>query len=129
MSSLSNAVLDTVGSAETLATALRAVRPKGTVLVTGVATPARFEWTPLYFKEVSVRGSNGCGVESFEGVRQHGFARYLDLLEAGRIDPAPLVTHRFSLERYTEAFMVARDKKRHQSIKVLFEMSPSPTPK
>lgn len=120
-----DSVLDTVGSAQTLATALRVIRPRGTVLVTGVDTPARFEWTPLYFKEVSVRGSNGCGVESFEGERQHGFARYFGLLEAGRVDPASLVTHRFPLDRYADAFLVARDKKRHHSLKVLFEM-PSP---
>jgi len=118
-----DAVFDTVGSAETLATALRVVRPRGRVLLTGVATPSRFEWTPLYFKEVSVRGSNGFGVETFEGVRKHCFAHYLDLLDAGRIDPTPVITHRFSLAQYVEAFMVARDKERHRSIKVLFEIS------
>ncbi len=117
-----DAVVDTVGSAETLATALRVVRPRGKVIVTGVATPSRFEWTPLYFKEVSMRGSNGCGIETFEGMRKHCFAHYLDLLDANRIDPAPLVTHRFPLAQYVEAFMVARDKERHRSIKVMFEM-------
>ena len=30
--------------------------------------PARFEWTPLYFKEVKLIGSNAFGVEEYDGV-------------------------------------------------------------
>ena len=35
----------------------------GTLVVSGVEPPKRFEWTPLYFKELRVIGSNGFGVE------------------------------------------------------------------
>ncbi|HWL85403.1 MAG TPA: alcohol dehydrogenase catalytic domain-containing protein, partial [Polyangiaceae bacterium] len=47
-------VYDTVGSAATLETAVRMTKPLGTLVLIGVATPARFEWTPLYFKELLV---------------------------------------------------------------------------
>jgi len=40
----------------------------GTLVVSGVEPPKRFEWTPLYFKELRVIGSNGFGVEEVGGV-------------------------------------------------------------
>ena len=42
---------------------------RGAIVVTGVEVPQRFEWTPLYFKEIAVIGSNAFGVEEFEGRR------------------------------------------------------------
>ena len=116
-------VYDTVGSARTLETAVRIVRPEGTVVLVGVDTPRRFEWTPLYFKEVRLIGASGYGIEELDGTRAHAFDIYLSLLSAGRLDPAPLVTHRFPLDRYREAFLVARGKRRHRSVKVLFDFA------
>ncbi len=39
--------------------ASRIAQPHGKLIITGVANPARFEWTPLYFKEIEIIGSNG----------------------------------------------------------------------
>ena len=58
--------------------------------------PRRFEWTPLYFKEIAVIGSNAFGVEEFEGARRHAMEIYLDLVRERRIDVTPILTHRFS---------------------------------
>jgi hypothetical protein len=46
----------------------------------GVEPPKRFEWTPLYFKELRVVGSNGFGVESVRGVSQHAMLHYFDFV-------------------------------------------------
>ena len=115
-------VYDLVGSARTLEVGLRLVCAQGTVVLVGVARPARFEWTPLYFKEVSLIGSNGAGVEELEGRRRHAFAHYLELLQSGRLAPESLVTHRFALADYREAFLTAYDKGRTRAVKVVFEM-------
>ena len=56
-------VYDTVGIAETLETAVRLVKPLGTIVLVGVGTPRRYEWTPIFFREVTVIGSNAYGVE------------------------------------------------------------------
>ena len=40
---------------------LRLLATGGTLMVSGVEPPKRFEWTPLYFKELRVIGSNGFG--------------------------------------------------------------------
>jgi threonine dehydrogenase-like Zn-dependent dehydrogenase len=52
-------VYDTIGSVETVETSLRLLMTGGSLVVSGVEPPKRFEWTPLYFKELRVVGSNG----------------------------------------------------------------------
>jgi len=114
-------VYDTVGVAETLETAVRLVKPLGTVLLVGVGTPRRYEWTPIFFREVTVIGSNAYGVERFDGDRpMHGFEHYLGLCASGRLDPTRMITHRFPLESYRQAFVTARDKRPHSAVKVVF---------
>ncbi len=117
-------VYDTVGIAATLETAVRLVKPLGTKLLVGVGTPRRYEWTPIFFREVSVIGSNAYGAEPFEGERQHGFAYYLSLCAAGRVDPTPMITHRFPLTGYREAFVAARAKVSRRAVKVIFDFRP-----
>jgi threonine dehydrogenase-like Zn-dependent dehydrogenase len=116
-------VYDAVGSPRTLEVALRVVRPLGTVVVVGVGAPARFEWTPLYFKEAHVVGASGYGTEVFEGRRAHAIEHYIDLVASGRIDPAGVLTHRFALGDYKDAFLTARSKGGASAIKVAFELS------
>ncbi len=116
-------VYDTVGTAGTLETGVRIVKATGTIVLVGVAEPRRFEWTPLYFKEITLVGSSGYGIESFEGRKLHGFELFLELLGAGRIDPAPVITHKLPLAKYQDAFVAAREKGRHGSVKVLFDLT------
>jgi len=115
-------VYDTVGIAETLETGVRLIKPLGTVLLVGVGTPRRYEWTPIFFREVSVIGSNAYGVESFGDRRMHGFEHYLELCADKRLDPTKMITHRFPLERYREAFVAARDKRASGAVKVVFDL-------
>jgi threonine dehydrogenase-like Zn-dependent dehydrogenase len=114
-------VFDTVGSARTLEMASRVVRPRGAVVLVGVSTPARFEWTPLYFKEAQLLGSSGYGTEDFEGRRAHAIDHYLGLVAGGRIDPASVLTHRFALRDYKNAFLAARSKGADRAVKVAFD--------
>jgi threonine dehydrogenase-like Zn-dependent dehydrogenase len=97
-------VYDTVGSPETLEVGLRVLAGRGSIVQMGVSSPARFEWTPWYFKEARLVGSNAFGVEEVDGVRQHAIAHYLDLVVAGRIDLNGLLTHTFALEEWRLAF-------------------------
>jgi threonine dehydrogenase-like Zn-dependent dehydrogenase len=85
-------VYDTIGSASTLEVGVRTARPKAAIVVSGVSRPRRFEWTPHYFKEIELVGSNAFGVEEVEGERRHAFEHYLSLLESGRMKPADLIT-------------------------------------
>jgi threonine dehydrogenase-like Zn-dependent dehydrogenase len=115
-------VYDTIGSAGTLAVGLCVARPRARIVVTGVSKPKRFEWTPHYFKEIELVGSNAFGVEELEGRREHAFDTFFRLLMEGRLELPQIVTHRFSLERYWEALLVAHAKGRNGAVKVVFEL-------
>lgn len=116
-----DAIYDTVGSAETLEVGIRVAGPRAPVVITGVGTPARFEWTPLYFKEIALLGSNAFGIEELGSVRIHAFEHYLRLLEAGGQDLSSLITHRFRLEQFREAFLVLHNKAGHNAVKAVFD--------
>jgi threonine dehydrogenase-like Zn-dependent dehydrogenase len=113
-------VYDTIGSVETVETSLRLLMTGGTLVVSGVEPPKRFEWTPLYFKELRVVGSNGFGVESVRGVSQHAMLHYFDFVGEG-FDLTPVITHRFPLERWDEAVLALKDAGRTGAVKVLLE--------
>jgi threonine dehydrogenase-like Zn-dependent dehydrogenase len=85
-----------------------------------VEPPKRFEWTPLYFKELRVVGSNGFGVEDVRGVAKHAMLHYFDFVVAG-FDLTPVITHRFPLERWDEAVLALKDPGRTGAVKVLLE--------
>jgi threonine dehydrogenase-like Zn-dependent dehydrogenase len=112
-------VYDTIGSVETVETSLRLLATGGTLVVSGVEPPRRFEWTPLYFKELHVVGSNGFGIEEVGGVAKHAMQHYFDFVSAG-LDLTPVITHRFPLERWDEAVLALKDA-RTGAVKVLLD--------
>jgi threonine dehydrogenase-like Zn-dependent dehydrogenase len=116
-------VYDTVGRPETFEVAVRVLAERGTLVQTGVHTPGRWEWTPVYFKELTIAGSNAFGIEEVEGVRQHAIAHYLDLAGAGRVDVTAMLTHRFPLDRWWDALNAMARQDVSGAIKVAFEPS------
>lgn len=113
-------VYDTVGKAETFEVSVRVLAERGKLVYTGVATPERWEWTPVYFKELLVTGSNAFAIEELDGVRQHAIAHYLDLVSEGRIDITPMVTHRFALDQWWGAMRSLALPAESGAIKVTF---------
>ena len=113
-------VYDTIGSTETVETSLRLLATGGTLVVSGVEPPRRFEWTPLYFKELHVIGSNGFGIEEVGGVAKHAMEHYFDFI-AGGLDLTPVITHRFPLDRWDEAVLAVKDSRHTGAVKVLLE--------
>jgi len=113
-------VYDTIGSVETVEASLRLLATGGTLVVSGVEPPKRFEWTPLYFKELHVIGSNGFGVEEVGGVAKHAMQHYFDFIADG-FDLTSVITHRFPLERWDEAVLTLKNSRRTGAVKVLLE--------
>ncbi|HKA15466.1 MAG TPA: zinc-binding dehydrogenase [Myxococcota bacterium] len=114
-------IYDTVSSPETLEVGLRIANIRGSIVALGVEPPRRFEWTPLYFKELSIVGSNGFGIEEYDNRRQHAMEWYFEFLRAKQIDVKPIITHRFPLGRYRDAFMTCYAQGEHGAVKVLFD--------
>lgn len=83
--------------------ALAYVRPAGTAILftptpDGVTTA--LDLGALYFREVSLIPSYSCGPEDTREA--------YNLLRTGRVDPRPLITHRFPLDQVQVAFDTAR---------------------
>ncbi len=114
-------VYDTIARPETLEVGVRLLRERGTLVQTGVSTPGRYEWTPIYFKELTLAGSNAFGIEEVEGSRKHAIAHYLDLVGSGRVDLAGMLTHRFPLEGWWDALRALSHQEVSGAIKVAFE--------
>jgi threonine dehydrogenase-like Zn-dependent dehydrogenase len=118
-------VYDTVARPETLEVGVRVLAERGSLVQTGVHTPGRWEYTPIYFKELSIVGSNAFGVEEVEGVRQHALRHYLDLVTAGRVDLTGMLTHRFPLDHWHDALRALSTQEESGAVKVAFEPATS----
>ena len=113
-------VYDTVSDPETVEISIRVARERGTVVLIGMEASKRFEWSPIMFKELVVTGSMAFGAETFEGRRMHAMEHYLELVRAGRVDARPILTHRFPLDDWREAFATLLDKGRTRAVKAVF---------
>ena len=52
-------VYDTVSHRDTLEVVCRLLKARGTIVKSGVHGPTPWEWTPLYFKEISCQFPEG----------------------------------------------------------------------
>ena len=86
----------------------------------GTSQIALVDTCPLWFDELHLVGANGRAIEAFEGRRLHTYEVAFELMARGRLAVDGLVTHRFPLERYKEAFATLGDRGRSGAIKVAF---------
>jgi threonine dehydrogenase-like Zn-dependent dehydrogenase len=111
-------VYDTVSKKASLEVSVRVLKERGTLVKAGVHGPTSWEWTPLYFKEITWVGSNAFGMEEVDGVCKHGIEHYLDLVQDGRVDLSPMLTHQFALDDWRAAFEVLATQESSGAIKV-----------
>ena len=103
-------VVDCTGSETGLPTALKLVRPRGTiVLKTTVAGAQTLAWAPFVIDEVTLVGSR-CGP----------FDQALTALEKGEVRVQPLISERYDLAKGIDALERAQAK---SVLKVLLEIS------
>jgi len=104
------------GTSSTLVEATHLVRPGGTIVVTGCFTDAPPpDWRRLMRHEVNVLFS--WSYARWNGVPEFQLA--LDLLAAGKVDGAAMVTHHFPLAQVDQAFQAALKKGESRATKVL----------
>jgi 2-desacetyl-2-hydroxyethyl bacteriochlorophyllide A dehydrogenase len=91
--------VDAVGHPEALELALRLARKAGTVSLTGVyAERAEVHMGVLWIKAITMTSGHANVIKHLDPV--------LELLSAGKLDPAPLVTHHMKLEEAPDAYRV-----------------------
>ena len=97
--------------------ALRFTRAGGVVTLLGnVTTLPGIDWSPVWLKELTLRGSVTYGRHA--GAGTDAFHEALDLIATGRAPLGPLVTHTFPLSEVGKALAAASGKKGSGSIKV-----------
>lgn len=100
------------GAAAALGAGIGAMWPRGVIVQLGLGGDMTLPMMALTAREIDLRGA----------FRFHGeFAAGVALMRAGRIDPAPLVTHVAGLEGAAAAFALAGD--RGQAIKAQLDFS------
>lgn len=111
-----------IGGARATDDAMRVTRAGGTLVLLGnSAKMDGIDWTPLWLKELTVRGSLCYGEHRHASAGGNAFREAVDLIGARRVTLGPLLTHVYSLADYRVALSTAMDKKASGSIKVAFK--------
>ncbi|MEI7836393.1 MAG: alcohol dehydrogenase catalytic domain-containing protein [Planctomycetota bacterium] len=114
-------IFDCVGSAGSISESLKWTAARGTVVCVGTGHGGRVDLTPLWFRELSLKGAYGRQREHLGGRRVDTYALVHELMLAGRLKTDGLLTHTFPLGEYRQAFTVAMNKGAHRAVKVAFD--------
>lgn len=103
------------GQAPVLEDAVKMLRGGGSLGIIGMRGSLPFDSVAAHFKEIKIQYVFSYGMWNYR--TEFGIA--LDLISSGKIDAKALITHRFPLEKISEAFEVAMDKQGSGAVKVL----------
>jgi threonine dehydrogenase-like Zn-dependent dehydrogenase len=111
------AVVDCVGSEQSLSQAIRVVAPGGTVHMVGMPGVTTLDLTPVWQREVALRG-----VYAYDehDERTHDFASAIELIR--ELDLGRLVTATYPLARYEDAIDHAAHAGARGAVKVAFDL-------
>jgi threonine dehydrogenase-like Zn-dependent dehydrogenase len=117
-----DAVFVCISSARGVEDAMRFSRAGATIVLLGNATTLRgLDWTPLWIKELTFRGTLAYGGHAHGGADTNAFNIASSLIADGRAPVESLVTHQFPLADYRQALHTARAKGPVESVKVVFK--------
>jgi len=105
-------MLECSGNERALRDGLEVMRPRGVVVQLGLGGDVSIPQNMVVAKELDIRGSFRFHAE---------FALAVRLINEGRIDLSPVVTHSFPMQHARQAFELASDRK--QAMKVLIDFS------
>jgi len=111
-----------VGSDAGVDDGLRLTRHGGRVVLVSVPGIAKaVDWTPVFVQELEMHAAYAYHhAETYQGRACTTFDAALDLMTHGQVDLGWLVTHRFSLGEYGDAFRLFTRRSQSQTIKAVF---------
>jgi threonine dehydrogenase-like Zn-dependent dehydrogenase len=114
-------VYECVGSDASINDALRLATAGGKVVLIGLpAVPKTVEWTPMWAHELTVVGAYLVAMETYQGRKLRTYEVGLELMAQGKLDLARLLTHKFRLEDYGQAFRALAAKRTNGVQKAVF---------
>ena len=105
-------MLECSGNERALRSGLEVMRPRGVVVQLGLGGDVSIPQNMVVAKELDIRGSFRF---------HHEFALAVRLINEGRVDLSPVVTHSFPMTQAHQAFELASDRK--QAMKVLIDFA------
>jgi len=113
-------VVDCVGTEASLAEDLAVVRPGGTVVLLGMPATVSVDLTPLWQRQIVLRGSYAYGTEQIDGIQRRTFDLAFELVAEAGLER--LVSASYPLDRYREAIDHAANAGRRGAVKVTFDL-------
>ncbi|MGB7290918.1 MAG: alcohol dehydrogenase catalytic domain-containing protein [Thermodesulfobacteriota bacterium] len=114
-------VFECVGNDSSIDDALRFTRTGGKMVLLGLAAyHKKVDWTPIWLKELELRGSFACATENYQGKQIRTYQIALDLMADGKVDLSPLLTHKCKLIDYRQAIKMTAHKRKNRVIKTVF---------
>jgi L-iditol 2-dehydrogenase len=111
-----------IGGARATDDAMRVTRAGGALVLLGnSAKMDGIDWTPLWLKELTLRGSLCYGEHRHVSPNRDAFREAAELVASHAVSLGALVTHVYPLAEYRAALATAMDKKASGSIKVAFD--------
>ncbi|KIE48810.1 MAG: hypothetical protein MB54_06495 [marine actinobacterium MedAcidi-G2B] len=117
----SDAVVDCVGSSESITDALSVTRPRGKIVLVGMPSSVNLELTPLWHREIQLVGAYTYGTEK---LADGNVTRTFDLA-AGLVGSAKLerlLSAVYPLSRYQDALEHAASAGHRGAVKVAFDL-------
>jgi 2-desacetyl-2-hydroxyethyl bacteriochlorophyllide A dehydrogenase len=116
-------IYDCVGYSATIHDSLRWLAAQGDYIMIGnQLSPVSFDQTPVWQQELTMKGINAHGSETYQGKRISSFDLAIELIRKKKIRVDHLITHRFPFADYKEAFKLAKEKS-SEVIKVVLKIS------
>jgi threonine dehydrogenase-like Zn-dependent dehydrogenase len=114
-------VLDCVGTSTSIADSLAVVRPRGRVVLVGMAGSVHLDLTTLWHRETQLAGAYAYGTETLPGgERRRTFDLAFELVEAAGL--GRLVSATYPLAEYRSAVEHAAGAGRRGAVKIAFDL-------
>ena len=111
---------DCIASSQTMDDGVRFTRSGGTLVLVGMpGIPKGVDFTPLWFKELTVRAAYAYGHEQRTDDSPRTFDLAIELMQQWQTKLAPLVSAPFALADYRSAFRAALGRGRGQAVKMV----------
>ncbi|MBN1844155.1 MAG: alcohol dehydrogenase catalytic domain-containing protein, partial [Sedimentisphaerales bacterium] len=114
-------VFECVGSSRSIDESLKWTRARGQVILVGTDAGRRVDLTPIWFRELTIRGVYGRQQEEYQDRRIGTYQLTHELMVQKKLRLGGLLTHRYPVRQYKEAFTTALNKDAHRAMKVAFD--------
>ncbi len=114
-------VYETTGTADHIEDAMRFTGEGKRVILTALNQTSGFDISPLWLKGIRIEGIGISGREFYDGNMTHVLDIAVDLARKHSLPTAELITHRFGLKEYRQAFAALASRSTSKAVKVIFQ--------